>query len=141
MYGCLAGASYTMKADILEPTATQNALTGQIEKVWSVVESISCYAESILTDAVSDDSSGKQFSKEYSEYEYISIKTSKPLSKRTRIQNVRGSDGSSLWPQYERPTHSMVFEVQGCIPLLSPFGVVMQYKTLAKKVEIQDAQA
>jgi hypothetical protein len=131
-----------MTADILEPTATQNAMTGQIEKVWSVTQSIKCYAESILTDAVSDDSSGKQFTgKEYSEYEYIGIKAGTPLSKRTRIQNIRGADGSSLWPQYERPSHSMVFEVQGCIPLLNPFGAVMQYKILAKRIEIQDAQA
>lgn len=128
-----------MTADVLAPTVTQNATTGQIEKVWTVAETIKCYAESILTDAVSDDSSGKQFGNDYSEYEFISIKAGKPFSKRTRFRNIRGADGSSLWPQYERPSHSMVFEVQGCIPLLNPFGAVMQYKILAKRVEIQDA--
>lgn len=141
MYGCLTGATYTMTADILEPTVSQDTLTGQIEKVWDVSHTVSCYAESILTDAVSDSSSGKKFGKEYSEFEFINIKVAAPLSKRTRIQNIRSADGVVLWPQYERPGNSMVFEVQGCIPLLGPFGSVQQYKVLAKKVEVQNDQA
>jgi hypothetical protein len=141
MYGCLTGATYTMTADILEPTVSQDTLTGQIEKVWEVSHSISCYAESILTDAVSDASSGKKFGKEYTEFEFINIKVGSPLSKRTRIQNIRGANGVVLWPQLERPDNSMIFEVQGCIPLINPFGQVTQYKVLAKKVEIQNDQA
>lgn len=137
MYGCLTGATYNMKADILAPTVTQNAQTGQIEKVWIPDGTVSCYAESIQTDAVSDASSGKKFNEEYTEYEFINIFTYRPLSKRHRIFNVRSADGTILWPQRERPDISMVFEVQGCLPIISPFGGVTQYKILAKKAEVQ----
>lgn len=138
MYGCLTGATYSHKVDILAPTVTQNQLTGQLEKVWSYTETISCSAESIQTDAVSDDSSGKKFQDEYSEYEYINIHMGKPLSKRTRVFNIRTDSGTSLWPQYERPGVSVVFEVQGCLPILNPFGQIIEYKILAKRAEVQE---
>ncbi len=137
MYGCLTGATYSHKVDILAPTATQT-MTGQLEKVWSYAKTVSCYAESIQTDAVSDDSSGKKFQDEYSEYEYINVHIMTPLSKRTRIVNLRTQDGTPLWPQYERPQLSVVFEVQGCLPILNPFGQIMEYKVLAKRTQIQD---
>jgi hypothetical protein len=138
VYGCLTGATYTMLADILAPTVSQDASTGQLEKVWSPAGTISCYAESIQTDAVSDASSGKKFQDEYTEYEFINVHSQVPFSKRTRIFNIRSAQsGAILWPQYERPAISMVFEVQGCIPILNPFGLVVEYKILAKKVEVQ----
>ena len=130
-----------MTADILQPTVSQDTLTGQIEKVWTVSQTVSCYAESILTDAVSDASSGKKFNREYNEFEYINLHLAFPVSKRTRIQNIRGANGVVLWPQLERPNNSMIFEVQGCIPLINPFGQVTQYKVLARKVEVQNDQA
>ncbi len=126
-----------MKADILAPTVTQNTKTGQIEKVWEFASTVSCYAESIQTDAVSDASSGKKFNEEYTEYEFINVFTMTPLSKRDRIMNIRSFDGAVLWPQRERPSISMVFEVQGCLPILNHLGQIRHYKILAKKVEVQ----
>jgi hypothetical protein len=138
MYGCLTSANYRMTADILEATVTQDPKTFQLKREYAVCETIKCYAESILTDSASDVASGKKFADEFSEYELINIKTGKFLSKRLRLTNIRGVDGEIIWPQGERPDRSMVFEVQGCKPILDPFGRVLEYQVMAKRVEIQD---
>jgi hypothetical protein len=140
MYGCLSGAMFTMKADILLPTVTQNAMTGQVEKVYSLSETINCSAESIDTTSTTDTASGKKFRDRYEEYDVIHIMAGMPLSKRTRVTNIRDASGKLLWPQYERPAVPQVFEVRGCIPITSPFGQVSFYKILAARVEVQVGQ-
>lgn len=138
MYGCLTSATYSMTLDLLEAQVNQDPKTLQLKRTYETTETIKCYAESILTDSASDVASGKRFDDEYTEYELINIKVGRYLSKRTRISNIRAADGSLIWVQGERPDKAMVFEVQGCKPILNPFGQVAEYQVMAKRVEIQD---
>lgn len=138
MYGCLTSVNYRMTADILTPAVTQDPKTFQMKRTYTVAETIKCYAESILTDSASDVASGKRSADEYTEYDVINIKVGKYLSKRLRISNIRSVDGDILFPQGERPEFSEMFEVQGCKPILDPFGRVLEYQVMAKRVEIQN---
>lgn len=128
-----------MKADIYEKSVVQSASgSGFLSGTWALDHTINCYATSIQTDAVSDSGSGKKFNAEYDEYDFIKVHTMERLNKRQRITNVRAADGTVLWKEDERGGDPMIFEVQGVTALLDPFGAIVQYEVLAKRVEVQN---
>lgn len=142
MYECLSGAIYNSVMDVQRSKSKQDVNTGQFVATWDTVEkNVPCYANSIKTDAVSDDSSGKDFKlNNYDEFEFIKIKTRLPLTKRDRITNIRTSEGELIWADRERDLAlPQVFQVQGIIVEKDPFGSIRQYKILAQRVKMQDA--
>lgn len=137
--GCLTGANYNMTADIYVKSVTQSASgSGFLKGSWAKDHSITCYATSIQTDAVSDSGSGKKFNAEYDEYDFIKIHTGERLNKRQRVTNIRAANGNAIWVDEERGGDPTIFEVQGVTALLDPFGEVIQYEVLAKRVEVQN---
>jgi len=136
--GCLTGANYNMKADVLSKVVTQDPLTRQFIETWTKTAEISCYARSIQTDAVSDAASGKKYNADYEEYEFIKVNTMKHLGKRDRISNIRSADGEYLWIESELQGAPTVFQVQGVTSEFDPFGTLVQYEILAKRVEVQN---
>lgn len=136
--GCLVSANYNMTADILVETTTQDAKSKALVKTWAVHHSIKCYATSIVTDAVSDDSDGKQFRFAYDEWQFIKIRTGERLNKRQRVSNIRDKAGALIWVEAERGNVATEFEVQGVTPRLDPFQSVIDYEVLLKRVEVQN---
>jgi hypothetical protein len=127
-----------MKADIHEKSVVQSASgSGFLKGTWAYDHTINCYATSIQTDAVSDSGAGKKFNAEYDEYDFIKVHTGERLNKRQRITNIKGADGKLIWVDDELGGAAMIFEVQGVTALLDPFGAVVQYEVLAKRVEVQ----
>jgi hypothetical protein len=136
--GCLVGATYNHTADIYKKTLVQDPTSYAVADSWAKDHSITCYARSIQTDAVSDAASGKKVNDIYAEYEFIKIMTGEKLNRRQRITNIRGSNGVLLWSEYERGEAVTVFEVQGVTSISDPFGAVIEYEVLAKRVQVQN---
>lgn len=137
---CLVSATYNMTADVHNLAVTQNPKSKAISKVWTKDHSITCYAFGVLTDAVSDDASGKTFRFRYEENQYIKMHTGERLSKRQRITNIRDASGNLIWVEDDLPgSPATVFEVQGTTVRHDPFQNFVDYEVLLKRVEVQNA--
>jgi hypothetical protein len=135
---CLIGSSYGMSADIYNQTVTQDPKSKATTKAWTLSHTINCDARSIVTDAVSDDGSGKDFRQEYREHEFIKIITGERLNKRQRVTNIRDKNNNLLWINDERDGDPTIFEVQGVTPRLDPWQSIIDYEVLLKRVEVQN---
>lgn len=136
--GCLVSANYNMTADILVKVIAQDPKSKAMVNSWEVDHSINCYATSIVTDAVSDDSDGKQFRAAYDEWQFIKIRTGERLTKRHRVTNIKDRSGNVIWIEDSRDGVPTEFEVQGVTPRFEPFGSVIDYEVLLKRVEVQN---
>jgi hypothetical protein len=136
--GCLTSANYNMTADILVQTVVQDQKSKATTKLWEVDHQIRCYATSIVTDAVSDDSDGKDFRFAYSEWQFIKIRTGEKLGKRHRVSSIRDASGELIWTEMERNDAPTTFEVQGVTPRMDPFQNIIDYEVLLKRVEVQN---
>jgi hypothetical protein len=140
MYGCLTSAKYVHKLDVLVNQVSQDALSKAISREWVYDRTIKCYVNSVATDAVSDASSGKKFDDDYKEYEVIKIMSTERFSKRQRVTNIRGVGGNVMWTEDGIADEPTVFEIQGCYPRQDPFGRVIEYEILAKRVPVQSGR-
>jgi hypothetical protein len=136
--GCLVGAVYTMTADIQNKATVQDPASLMISSSWTKDHSITCYARSIQTDAVSDAAAGKKFNNIYMEYEFIKIMTGERLNQRQRVTNIRDAEGGLIWVESEANDVATVFEVQGVTPIFDPFGGLIEYECLCKRVQVQN---
>jgi hypothetical protein len=136
--GCMTGANFTMLADVYVPHISQDSKTKEIVNSWVFDRTIKCYATSIETDSASDAASGKKFNDRYREYELIKIHTTQRLSKRTRLSAIRNAKGNVVWVEPEREDAPTVFEVQGATAYFDPFGLVLKYEVMCRRVEVQD---
>jgi hypothetical protein len=126
-----------MTLDIHRNTISQDPKSKQIKSTWTLAQArVPVYANSVQTHAVSDASSGKRFQSDYTEFEFVKILTMVPMTKRDRVTNIRSDDGISLWTE-EKTGIPTVFEVDGVLPIIDPFGTIQQYEVLAKRVEVQ----
>lgn len=128
-----------MQADVYQKIKRQDPESNRIVEDWVFQETIKCYANGIVTDAVSDASSGKKYNRDYTEYEFINVWATKNFSKRHRITNIRTmKDQQPVWVELETPNLiPTIFEVQGSVVEIDPFGSVMDYKILCKRTEVQ----
>jgi hypothetical protein len=43
-----------------------------------------------------------------------------------------------MWAEAQRAGAATVFEVQGVTPISDPFGAIIEYEVLAKRVQVQN---
>lgn len=141
MVSCLAGAAYTMKADIWDQVTTTDPETNETLRKWQFVKTIKCkvipYTDGGIHGAGTDESFGTR----YDNLDYARLKTHSPLTKRQRVRNVRNArTGELLWADEEDAgSPATVFNVDGCIPMTNPLtGRVNEYLVTLSRAEVRD---
>ena len=143
---CLAHSTYSMKADIYEPTTTRNATNGMITKSWALQKTVSCYARGILGSQLGGNSAQVDL-KDYITItkDFIKIRTVEPISTEYRVVAIRNSEGNIWKEDYIQNTAgglngATIFEPSGTTPLLDYLGKVLEYETVLKRQEIQSLE-
>lgn len=140
---CLAHSTYTMKADIYEPTTTRNPDNGMVTKQWTLTETIDCYARSVLGSQMGGNSAQVSL-KDYilQSTDFIKVRTSIPLPSGSRVVAVRNTDGVIWSESYIQNSAggvdgATIFEPRGTTPLIDFSGRVVEYETILQRQEIQ----
>jgi len=143
---CLAHSTYTMTADIYEPTTTRNATNGMVTKSWALQKTVSCYARGILGSQLGGNSAQVDL-KDYITItkDFIKIRTADPISTEYRVVAIRNSEGNIWKEDYIQNTAggldgATIFEPSGTTPLLDYLGKVLEYETVLKRQEIQSLE-
>lgn len=143
---CLAHSTYTMTADIYEPTTTRNATNGMVTKSWALQKTVSCYARGILGSQLGGNSAQVDL-KDYITItkDFIKIRTADPISTEYRVVAIRNSEGNIWKEDYIQNTAgglggATIFEPSGTTPLLDYLGKVIEYETVLKRQEIQSLE-
>lgn len=143
---CLAHSTYSMKADIYEPTTTRNATNGMVTKSWALQKTVSCYARGILGSQLGGNSAQVDI-KDYITItkDFIKIRTADPISTEYRVVAIRNSEGNIWTEDYIQNTAggldgATIFEPSGTTPLLDYLGKVLEYETVLKRQEIQSLE-
>ena len=143
---CLAHSTYTMTADIYEPTTTRNATNGMVTKSWALQKTVSCYARGILGSQLGGNSAQVDL-KDYITItkDFIKIRTVDPISTEYRVVAIRNSEGNIWKEDYIQNTAggldgATIFEPSGTTPLLDYLGRVLEYETVLKRQEIQSLE-
>ena len=143
---CLAHSTYTMQADIYEPTTTRDATNGMVTKSWALQKTVSCYARGILGSQLGGNSADINI-KDYITItkDFVKIRTAAPISSEFRIVAIRSSEGIIWTENYIQNTEggldgATIFEPSGTTPLLDYRGRVLEYETVLKRQEIQSLE-
>jgi hypothetical protein len=143
---CLAHSTYSMKADIYEPTITRNATNGMVTKSWALKETVSCNARGILGSQLGGNSADVGI-KDYITItkDFIKIRTLGPISTEFRVVAIRNSEGNIWTEDYIQNTAggldgATIFEPSGTTPLIDYLGRVLEYETVLKRQEIQSLE-
>lgn len=123
-----------MKLDIYDQRAERDPDTLQQRRYWEYGETVRCQARGVISEGIRTVGSTEDYrraDRTYSDEDWIKIRTSKQISKRALIHNVRHIDSDqSPWKDLETG-EPIVFEVLGSQPVIGPFGRVQEYETLA----------
>jgi hypothetical protein len=143
---CLSVSTYTMTADIYEPTTVRDSTNGMITKSWELKETVGCYARGILGSQLGGNSADVGI-KDYITItkDFIKIRTSDPISTEYRVVAIRNSEGVIWTEDYIQNTAgglngATIFEPSGTTPLLDYLGRVLEYETVLKRQEIQSLE-
>jgi hypothetical protein len=143
---CLSVSTYTMTADIYEPTTVRDETNGMITKSWELKETVGCYARGILGSQLGGNSADVGI-KDYITItkDFIKIRTSDPISTEYRVVAIRNSEGVIWTEDYIQNTAgglngATIFEPSGTTPLLDYLGRVLEYETVLKRQEIQSLE-
>lgn len=133
-----------MEADVFVQ-ATERTESGQIRRIWTrdtTAPTISLIARPILGGGIRVVGSIERWEEEYMPIDWIKFQTSIELSKRYRLYNIRDKrTGRHLWEENEERRERwspMIFDVIGVMPIVDPFGRLLEYDSLAKKVQNLD---
>jgi hypothetical protein len=137
------GSIMNMKADIYTQQNTQDPNTGQITRQWQYESTISCKIEPISSSGTYGTSHNKSFSNgqnlAYTEKMQLIVYSTKLMSKRWRIQNIRSNDNKQVFVEidkYDAP--DTIFEVISSHGVLDPFGKISHYVSNLLRTELQD---
>lgn len=137
-------ARYTMEADVYRQV-TERSESGQVNVTWvhhTDEPTIPLIARPILGGGIRVVGSMERFDEEYLPIDWIKFQTNVELSKRYRLYNIRDiRTGRTMWEDNEEGSDSMVpmwFDVVGVMPIADPFGRLLEYDSLAKKVQDLD---
>lgn len=164
---CLTSARFVMKADVLHQISSddtgpesdgewveqQDPDTGEIIRTWqpndhtdtstpvpTTTRSFNCIARSITSNTIGGQGSIEAFGEIYdnSDYVIISYPAHVKISKRDQVTNIRGRDNKVIWTEQEQPSEPpTVFNVNGVMPMIDPFGRHTENIALLERSQVQ----
>ena len=131
-----------MKADIYQPTITQDA-TGAVSKVWTFEKTIDCVVRSIVRGGLGDNSvslTPEQYINVFGSM--LKMRSSAVIPTDRRIVRIRNSSGLIYQENQDAATGggfqgSTIFEPRGGTPITSFDGSIIEYETVISRQEIQ----
>lgn len=135
----VVSAAFSMMVDLYRQFDIQDPNTGAIKKEWSYYETVPCYAKGVISNTATARSGDRQtMSNRYENTQILEIRTSKKLSMRDKITNIRTQEGQVIWTELDFPSETpTVFEVVGTTPMTDPFGDVLAWNSVVKRSENQ----
>lgn len=133
------GVGYNMTADIyvMDTNYPERDASGEILRTpdrWVFDRTITCMARAAKGTGVRFTPSRESINDgEWMDYEYVMLFHDKPLSKRERVMNIKDSAGNIAWQDFDG--QATLFNVNGAIPFLDPFGNVIQYQSVLERVD------
>lgn len=167
MFNCLVSAKYNMTATLLTqgPTAPstnpddqghwenkQDEVTGEIIRVWVVDDAdpdtagtqerrIPCMVRGVIDGGIRVAGTTERYTPQgvYDNVDYakMSFPANIVITKRDRVTNITGPDGTIIWKEEEWTNAPTVFEVMGVTPIPDPFGNLIENIALLKRAEVQ----
>lgn len=139
---CVAKSAYTMKADIYQPTVSQDS-TGAVIKTWTFEKTISCVARGILRKGVGENSTSVEINSYINTLSsLIKMRSSDVISSDRRVVLVR-NNSVTVFAENQDPSSeggfqgSTIFEPRGSTPILNFDGSIIEYETVLMRQEIQ----
>lgn len=128
----------SMKLDVYRQEEEQDQDTGLMKRNFMYYKTLNCYARGVITQNVSRNLDKQSFGNQYSNEQYIEVRTPERLTVREKIKNIRDSKGNPIWYELNYPNDTTtVFEVIGSTPISDPFGNVVAYNTSLRRSENQ----
>lgn len=132
-----------MKVDLYKQQNTQDPNTKAIIRQWVYDKTIQCKVEPIKVRGASTRTDNKSFGTgvqgDYNEKVQLKMKCLELLSKRWRIENIRSSDGKSVFVEIDKTEMpDTKFEVTSSHAILDPFGKIAYYEAVLLRVQVQD---
>lgn len=126
-----------MKADVYIQSNTRDPDTRQFIREWSFSETVLCQARSVRTKGIKASGSTESIGSDgvYEDEDYLRIVSSRPITKRSRIRNVRHKAQAAGTYVEDDGSQQEEFEVIGSQPTFDPFGRVSEYEILCEKVQ------
>ena len=139
---CIAKSAYTMKADIYQPTITQDS-TGAVVKSWAFEKTVDCLARGILRKGVGENSTAVEIN-DYLNIltSLVKVRTAEVIGSDRRVVRIRNND-QVIFVENQDPSSeggfqgSTIFEPRGSTPIMNFNGKLIEYETVLRRQEIQ----
>jgi hypothetical protein len=139
---CIAKSAYTMKADIYQPTVSQDS-TGAVVKTWTFEKTIDCVARGILRKGVGENSTAVEINNYINTLTaLVKIRSSAVIASDRRVVLIRNND-EVIYKENQDPSteggfqNSTIFEPRGSTPITNFDGKIIEYETVLMRQEIQ----
>ena len=125
--------------DVYVQADTQDESTGAIKREWQFTRTVSCSANSTITNSSTRTAGHAQsIGKRYLNEQMLQIRTIGRITLREKITNIRDAEGTVIWEETNFPNNTpTVFEVMGVTPITEPLGGVIGYNSIIKRSESQ----
>jgi hypothetical protein len=134
-----------MTAQVYGQQNVQDTDTGAISRQWVFKKTIPCKIEPIQARGTNTRNDNKSFSTsnnavaEFDEGLQLKMKTLELLSKRSRIVEIRSSDGNKVFIEIDKIDQpDTIFEISSSHAILDPFGKISYYESTIHRVKVQD---
>lgn len=135
----LANSLLPFLMDVYVQADTQDESTGAIKREWQFTRTVSCSANSTITNSSTRTAGHAQsIGKRYLNEQMLQIRTIGRITLREKITNIRDAEGTVIWEETNFPNNTpTVFEVMGVTPITEPLGGVIGYNSIIKRSESQ----
>lgn len=142
MINSLIGSVMNMTADIYVQQNTQTK-SGAISRAWVYHTTVDCKVEPLKSGGALNRADNKTFDagdkNSYLERFQLKMKSPVPISRRSRVSSIRGSDGQVIYKEIDRiDMPDMIFDVTASHAEIDPLGRVSYYETTLQRVLVQD---
>ncbi len=139
MVSCLASAAYIYIVDILEDTEEFNEeLNIPVSLGYTKLKQIRAFVYPYLDGGVRGAGTTERFSEKYVNLDYLRIKSTKELSKRWRISNIRNARTGLVVYQEGIDGPPSVYQVDGSAPIANPLcGGIIEWLSTLSRAEVQ----
>lgn len=128
----------SMKLDVYRQEEEQDPDTGLMKRSFMYYKTLNCYARGIISKSTNRNLDKQSFGNQYSNEQFIEVRTSERLTTREKVKNIRDSQDNPIWYELNYPNDTAtVFEVIGTTPITDPFGNVVGYNTSLRRSENQ----
>jgi hypothetical protein len=128
-----------MTAKVYAVSTVQNFDTGELERTYSILNTVKCFAAGIAASGKDVPGTFEMFNRrgEYSVTDYIRIWTSVPIDKQFVVSFVTDSNGTMWTEDNGDPT---IFDSNGSVPIVNASGRIVEYLTMLTRSEVQDVE-